>query len=124
MTVTIVRCVAGAAALALVSSASPAFAQARFVKATPAAGSEVGSATEIRLKFNESVDPRFSGLTLAAPRDVNVELGEPEVENDDPRALVVPVTNVLQPGAYTVHWRVMSFDSHSTQGEFSFTVKP
>jgi copper resistance protein C len=120
----ITRCAIGAAALALVSSASPAFAQARFVSATPAAGSKVGSATEIRLEFNESVDPRFSGLTLTAPRDVNVELGEPEVESGDPRALVVPVTNVLQPGAYTVHWRVVSFDSRSTQGEFSFTVKP
>jgi copper resistance protein C len=123
MTAPIMRCAIGAAAFAFFSSASPAFAQARFVSATPAAGSKVGSATEIRLEFNESVDPRFSGLTLTAPRDVNVELGEPEVESGDPRALVVPVTNVLQAGVYTVHWRVVSFDSHSTQGEFSFTVK-
>jgi copper resistance protein C len=124
MRAAIMRSAIGAAALALVASATPAFAQARFVRATPAAGSKIGSATEIRLEFNEGVDPRFSGLTLTTPRDVNVELGEPEVESGDPRALVVPVTNVLKPGAYTVHWRVVSFDSRSSQGECSFTVKP
>ena len=111
-------------ALAAVSVASTAFAQARFVKAMPAAGSQVGSLTEVQLEFNESVDPRFSGLTLTGPRGVKVELGEPEVESGDPRVLVVPITNVLEPGDYTVHWRVVSFDTHWSQGEFSFTVKP
>jgi methionine-rich copper-binding protein CopC len=111
-------------ALAAVSVAGAAFAQAQFVKAMPAAGSEVGSLTEVQLEFNESVDPRFSGLTLTAPHGVNVELGEPEVESGDPRVLVVPITNVLEPGDYTVHWRVVSFDTHWSQGEFNFTVKP
>jgi methionine-rich copper-binding protein CopC len=111
-------------ALAAVSVASAAFAQARFVKAVPADGSQVGSLTEVQLEFNESVDPRFSGLTLTAPHGVNVELGAPEVESGDPRVLVVPITNVLEPGDYTVHWRVVSFDTHWSQGEFSFTVKP
>jgi copper resistance protein C len=120
-----IRCSAVVAgALAAVSVASAAFAQARFVKAMPAAGSMVDSLTEVQLEFNESIDPRFSGLTLTAPHGVNVELGEPEVESGDPRVLVVPITNVLEPGAYTVHWRVASFDTHWSQGEFSFTVKP
>ena len=113
-----------AGALAAVSVASAAFAQAQFVKAMPAAGSQVGSLTEVQLEFNESVDPQFSGLTLTAPHGVNVELGEPEVESGDSRVLVVPITNVLEPGDYTVHWRVVSFDTHWSQGEFSFTVKP
>ncbi len=113
-----------AGALAMVCVASPAFAQARFIKAMPAAGSKVGSATEVRLEFNERSTLAFSGLTLAAPNHVNVELGQPEVESGDPRVLVVPISNVLEPGAYTVYWRVVSFDDHSTQGEFSFDVKP
>jgi methionine-rich copper-binding protein CopC len=61
---------------------------------------------------------------LTALHDVKVELGAPKVESGDPRVLVVPITNVLEPGAYTVHWRVVSFDTHWSQGEFSFTVKP
>jgi copper resistance protein C len=118
------RFVIVAGALAVVCVASAAFAQARFVKATPAAGSKVGSVTEVRLEFNESVDARFSGLTLTAPHGINVELGQPEVESGDPRVLVVPIANVLEPGPYTVYWRVVSFDNQSTQGEFSFAVKP
>ena len=113
-----------AGALAMVCVASPAFAQARFIKATPAAGSNVGSATEVRLEFSERVDPRFSGLTLAAPNHVNVELGEPEIESGDPRVLVVPISNVLEPGPYTVYWDVVSFDDHRIQGKFNFDVKP
>jgi copper resistance protein C len=124
MTAAIRRSAIVVGALAVVSVASAAFAQAQFVKAAPAAGSKVGSVTEVQLEFNESVDPRFSGLTLTAPHSVNVELGEPEIESGDPRVLVVPITNVLQPGAYTVHWRVVSFDTHWSEGEFSFTVKP
>jgi hypothetical protein len=124
MTAAIRRSAIVAGALAGVCVASAAFAQARFIKATPAAGSKVGSVTEVRLEFNETVDPRFSGLTLTAPHGVHVELGEPEVESGDPRVLVVPITNVLEPGPYTVSWRVVSFDSHSTQGEFGFAVKP
>ena len=111
-------------ALAVVCVASAAFAEPQFINATPAVGSKVGSLTEVRLEFNESVDPRFSGITLTAPHGVNVELGEPEVESGDPRVLVVPITNVLEPGPYTVHWSVASLDDRSTQGEFSFTVKP
>jgi methionine-rich copper-binding protein CopC len=124
MTAAIRRSAIVAGALAVVCVASAAFAQARFVKATPAAGSKVDSVTEVRLEFNERVDPRFSGLTLTAPHGVNVELGEPEVESGDPRVLVVPITNVLGPGPYTVSWLVVSFDNHSTQGKFSFAVKP
>jgi copper resistance protein C len=124
MTAAIKRSAIVAGALAGVCVASAAFAQARFVEATPPAGSEVGSVTEVRLEFNERVDPRFSGLTLTEPHGVNVELGEPEVESGDPRVLVVPITNVLQPGPYTVSWVVVSFDNHWTQGKFSFSVKP
>jgi copper resistance protein C len=124
MTAAISRSVIAAGALAIVCAASPAFAQAQFVNGTPAAGSKVGSVTEVRLEFNESIDPRYSGLTLTAPHGVNVELGEPEAASGDPRMLVVPVTNVLDPGSYTVHWRVISVDNHWSQGEFNFTVKP
>jgi copper resistance protein C len=124
MTAAIKRSAILGGALAVVCIASAAFAQARFVRAAPAAGSKVGSAPEVRLEFDESVAPRFSGLTLTAPHGVNIELGQPEVESGDPRVLVVPITNVLEPGAYTVSWLVVSFDNHSTRGEFSFDVKP
>ncbi len=124
MTSSIIRSIIVPSALAIACAASPAFAQVQFVKATPAAGSKVGSVTEVQLEFNENIDARYSGLTLVAPHGANIELGEPEAASGDPRMLVVPVTNVLEPGPYTVHWCVDSGDNHWSQGEYKFTVKP
>ncbi len=39
------------------------------------------------------------------------------------RALV-PIAKAFAPGAYTVHWQAVSVDTHHTQGDFRFTVKP
>jgi copper resistance protein C len=113
-----------AASLALICGATTAFAHAQLQKATPPNGGTVASAREIRLEFSEGVEPRFSSLTLAAPGGANVPLGQPKVEGSDQHVLIVPITNALAPGAYTVHWRAVSVDTHHTQGTFLFTVKP
>jgi copper resistance protein C len=55
-------------ALAVVVSTSAAFAHAQLQKAAPAVGGTVSaSPTEIRLKFSEVIEPRFSGIALATP---------------------------------------------------------
>ena len=123
MTSAIIRSVT-AAALAIACAASPAFADVQVVQGTPAAGSKVGSVTEVKLEFNQRIDFRYSGLTLTAPHGANIELGEPEAGSGDSDMLVVPVTNVLAPGPYTLHWCVDTGDNHWSQGEFNFTVKP
>jgi copper resistance protein C len=124
MTSAINRSVIVTAALALVCAANPAFADIQVVKATPAADSKVGSVNEVKLEFNQSINPRYSGLTFTAPHGANIEVGEPDAASGDSRMLVVPVTNVLAPGPYTLHWCVDTGDNHWSQGEFSFTVKP
>jgi methionine-rich copper-binding protein CopC len=43
-----------------------------------------------------------------------VPLGQPK-EGSDKRALIVPIANTLAAGAYTVHWRAVSVDTHDTQ---------
>jgi methionine-rich copper-binding protein CopC len=72
--------VAIAASLAAIFASSAAYAHAELVRATPAVGGVVASATEIRLRFSEGVEPRFSGLTLTAADGSNVPLGEPKAE--------------------------------------------
>jgi copper resistance protein C len=113
-----------AAALALACASTAAFAHAQLEKATPAVGGTVVSASEIRLEFSEGVEPRFSGATLAGPGGANVRLGQGKVEGSDNRALILPIAEALAAGAYTVHWRAVSIDTHHTQGTFQFTVKP
>jgi copper resistance protein C len=112
------------ASLIFVCTATAALAHAQLEKASPPVGGTVASASEIRLTFSEGVEPRFSGVTLAAPGGANVPLGEPKVEGSDKRLLFVPISNALAAGVYTVHWRAVSIDTHHTQGTFQFTVKP
>ena len=113
-----------AAALAFVFAAPAAFAHAQLEKATPAVGGAVTSPAEIRLKFSEGVEPRFSGVALTAEGGAAVPLGKPSVDPADNSVLIVKVGKTLPPGVYTVNWHAVSVDTHHTQGDFQFTVKP
>jgi methionine-rich copper-binding protein CopC len=105
-------------------AATSAFAHARLEKASPPVGGEVASPSELRLTFSEGVEPRFSGVTLAAEGGAAEPLGAPSVDPADNAVLVVKIAKPLAPGVYTVHWHAVSVDTHKTQGSFSFTVKP
>ena len=113
-----------AAALAFAFAAPAAFAHAQLEKATPAVGGAVTSPAEIRLKFSEGVEPRFSGIALTAEGAAAVPLGQPSVDPADKSVLIVKVGKTLPPGLYTVTWHAVSVDTHHTQGDFQFTVKP
>jgi methionine-rich copper-binding protein CopC len=113
-----------AAALAFVFAAPAAFAHAQLEKATPAVGGTVSSPAEIRLKFSEGVEPRFSGVALTAEGGAPVPLGKPSVDPADNSVLIVKVGKTLPPGVYTVNWHAVSVDTHHTQGDFQFTVTP
>jgi hypothetical protein len=113
-----------AASLAFALAATAAFAHAQLEKATPAVGGVVTSPAEIRLKFSEGVEPRFSGVALSAEGGAAVPLGKPSVDPADNSVLIVKVGKTLPPGVYTVNWHAVSVDTHHTQGDFQFTVKP
>ncbi|MGD0640195.1 MAG: copper homeostasis periplasmic binding protein CopC [Roseiarcus sp.] len=113
-----------AAALAFALAATAANAHAQLEKATPAVGSTVAPPAEIRLKFSEGVEPRFSGVALSAEGGAAVPLGAPSVDPADNSVLIVKVGKTLAPGVYTVTWHAVSVDTHKTQGSFDFTVKP
>ena len=113
------------ASLAFAMVASAAFAHAQLQKAVPAVGGTVtASPTEIRLKFSEGVEPRFSGVTLATEAGVAQPTGKPTLDPADDSVLVAPVSQALKPGVYTVTWHAVSVDTHKTQGSFNFTVAP
>jgi len=112
-----------ASALAFALAASAAFAHAQLQRAVPPVGGTVSSPSEIRLEFNEGVEPKFSGLTLSAQGGGAQALGAPSVDASDNKALIVKIFKALAPGVYTVNWHVVSVDTHHTQGSFQFTVK-
>jgi methionine-rich copper-binding protein CopC len=114
-----------AASLAFVAAASAALAHAQLQKAEPAVGGTVtASPKEIRLKFSEGVEPRFSTIALADDKGAAEPLGKPSLDPADNSVLVASVSQALKPGVYKVTWRAVSVDTHKTQGAFSFTVAP
>jgi methionine-rich copper-binding protein CopC len=113
------------ASLTFAIAATAALAHAQLQKATPAVGGTVNaSPTEIRLKFSEGVEPRFSGIALATQDGVAETIGKPSVDPADNSVLVATIAQQLKPGIYKVTWRAVSVDTHKTQGSFNFTIAP
>lgn len=107
--------------MALAFGVSAAVAHAFLDHASPRVGSTVtGAPSEVRLWFTQALEPRFSGAQLRGPG--GTVLGSGAVDGGDPKQMVIPVHG-LPPGRYTVRWKVLSVDTHRTEGSFSFEVK-
>jgi copper resistance protein C len=105
--------------------ATSAFAHAHLQKSMPAAAETVRtSPTEIRLKFSEAVEPRFSSIALTAQSGVSAPTSKPGVDPADNSVLIAPIPQALKPGVYKVTWHAVSTDTHKTEGVFTFTVAP
>jgi copper resistance protein C len=106
--------------LLLAFGAPAAVAHAFLDHASPLVGSTVASSpNEVRMWFTQSLEPRFSGAQLRGPG--GKVLGSGSVDGGDPKQMVIPVHG-LPPGRYTVRWKVLSVDTHRTEGSFSFEV--
>jgi len=112
-----------AAASLLAFATTAAEAHAHLVSSSPGAGATVAAAAEIRLKFSESVEPRFSSIAVAGPAGA-APLGAAVADPADPSTLVAKSSGPLAAGVYTVAWKAVSVDTHRTQGSFTFTIRP
>jgi hypothetical protein len=111
------------AAIAMVLPA-PAWAHAFLDRAVPAVGSTVHAPpTEIRLLFTQRLEPAFCRLRVLDRNGAPVDRGDSRVDASDGTLLRVSVP-ALAPGSYRVTWRVLSVDSHVTEGDFTFDVAP
>ena len=79
-------------------AAGAAFAHGQLDKASPPVGGTVSSPSEIRLKFTEGVEPRFSGIALSATGGAAQSLGKAGVDPSDSSVLIVKVSKKLPPG--------------------------
>jgi methionine-rich copper-binding protein CopC len=110
-------------ALVSIALAGQAFAHAHLKNSAPADKAAVASPSELDLTFTEELTLKFSGITITGPDKTEIKLGDAMLE-DGGKVLMVPVSDKLAPGSYTVDWHVLSTDGHKTNGTFSFTVKP
>jgi len=112
-------------ALALVlAGATLAIAHAFLERADPRVGSTVHTPpAQVRLWFTESLEPSFSSLQVVSETGQRVDKGDAQVDPAAPKQLRVSLPP-LAAGTYKVRWRVLSVDTHVTEGTFSFTVAP
>jgi methionine-rich copper-binding protein CopC len=107
--------------ITLLAAPIVAHAHAMLDRANPRVGSTVAAAPkELTLWFTEKLEPAFSSAEVRNAQGA-VQSGKARVDAGDRTELRVPL-KALSPGTYTVIWRVLSVDTHRTQGTFSFTV--
>jgi copper resistance protein C len=111
------------AAVACVAAA-PAAAHAFLDHALPAVGSTVHeSPRSVRLWFTEQIERAFSRVSVLDAAGKAVDAGDSHVDSSDASILAASLP-VLAPGTYRVKWRVVSVDTHVTEGDFTFDIKP
>ena len=104
----------------LLLRAPPTSAHAFLDHAEPRVGSTVAAPpTEATLVFTEPIEPAFSRIEVLDSAGRRVDTGSPE--HPAPEKLGIKLSG-LGPGTYTVHWAVVSVDTHETEGSFKFTV--
>ena len=105
----------------LLLRAPPAAAHAFLDHAEPRVGSTVdASPSTVTLFFTEPVEPAFSRVELDDGGGKKVATDG--VRHPAPDRLELPLPS-LPAGEYTVHWAVVSIDTHPTEGRFTFSVR-
>jgi methionine-rich copper-binding protein CopC len=98
---------------------SVADAHAFLDEADPRVGSTVRAAPrEVTLRFTQDLEPAFSSVTITDAAGQRVDAGKPTFSGNIIR---VPL-HEIGAGRYRVTWRVLSVDTHGTEGAFSFGV--
>ena len=105
--------------------ASPvARAHAFLDHAAPAVGSTVRAPpAQVKLWFTQQLEPAFSTVRVVDRSNKRVDRDDAKVDAADARILHVSLPP-LAPGHYRVVWRVLSVDTHVSEGDFAFDVAP
>ena len=100
-----------------------ASAHAFLKTASPAVGSTVQQPpTQVVIDFTEGIEPKFSTITVEDAAGAAVGAGDVKLQGDDTHLALG--LKPLQAGTYKVIWHATAVDTHKTEGNFTFTVKP
>jgi methionine-rich copper-binding protein CopC len=101
-----------------------AAAHAFLGQAMPPVGGIVSIAPrEVRLTFSEGIEPAFSRIELTRADGQPISTAPATVDPRDNTQLVLALPP-LAPGRYRVRWRVVSVDTHPTEGDYTFEIRP
>jgi methionine-rich copper-binding protein CopC len=100
-----------------------AFAHSGLQRAEPPVGSKLKRPpSEVKLYFSERLEPAYSTVRVEDGGGVRVDKEDSRVDRANP-VLLRTTLSPLARGKYTVIWRVLSVDSHVTEGRFTFQVE-
>jgi copper resistance protein C len=87
--------------------------------AEPRVGNTVASAPhEVTLTFTQKLEPAFSTISVTNAAGQRVDSGKARVSGSQMSISLKPGGT----GTYHVNWRVLSVDTHTTDGSFTFQV--
>lgn len=114
----------GLLALMAMVGASPAWAHAHLVAATPPVDGTVRTPPKlVTISFTERLEGKLSDIVVTDANGRRVDAGDTRLADATGKTLTVTLLD-LMPGAYSVAWTAASVDTHRTTGTFGFTVKP
>ena len=103
----------------LMLASNAAQAHAFLDHAEPRVGNKVASPPhQVTLWFTQKLEPAFSSVTVTNAAGERVDSGRARVSGNQ-------MSVSLRPGGagtYRVNWRVLSVDTHTTDGSFTFQV--
>jgi methionine-rich copper-binding protein CopC len=97
-------------------------AHPEFQSAEPSAGKSSAPPKQIRVLFNESIIPQFSGIELKDQAGKAIATGKATTDPTNKKLMIVPLKDQLTPGDYKVEWHAVSDDTHKVKGSYSFGV--
>jgi methionine-rich copper-binding protein CopC len=107
--------------LLLLLATGEATAHASLDRAEPRVGNTVATAPrEVTLWFTQKLEPAFSTITVTNSTGQRVDTGRTRVSGNQ----MAVSLRAAGAGTYRVNWRVLSVDTHTTDGNFSFQVGP
>ena len=107
--------------LTSLTAAGEASAHAELDHAEPRVGNKVASLPrEVTLWFTQKLEAAFSSISVTGPSGRRVDAGKARVNGNQ---MSIPLKSAGA-GTYHVNWRVLSVDTHTTDGSFTFEVGP
>ncbi len=80
----------------------------------------IPSPIELRLKFSEGIEIKFTKVKVIGPGKGTIEIGALKLDPKDNTVVIVPLMSPLPDGKYTVDWQALSLDGHKTKGSYNF----
>ena len=107
------------AVIALLGLASEVRAHATLDHAEPRVGNTVATAPhEVTLWFTQKLESAFSSIAVTNAAGERVDSGKTRVSGSQMSVTI----RAGGSGTYKVKWRVLSSDTHATEGNFTFQV--